>query len=199
MLAFCACRANTNGRQADRFFGRRNAVKRFFVFSAAAILLGTLGILKADETPTAGDFRSYTQGFAPQLGGVYRNPDAYLPYYPGYAPIGDLRRRILTHIRVFIILMGSIRVRLICLAANAADSDPGSIPRGVNRPAAQDSRAGGTPAPRFILFPGFSLPASPIGFSNRRVEVEDLSRRPDAYSSEFARGRERCLNARRLF
>ncbi len=29
---------------------------------------------------------SYAQGFTPNLGGVYRTPDAYLPYYPGYAP-----------------------------------------------------------------------------------------------------------------
>jgi hypothetical protein len=62
-------------------------MKRFIVVAALAIVLyGAHGILKADEPVKPSDFRSYTQGFAPQLGGVYRNPDAYLPYYPGYAP-----------------------------------------------------------------------------------------------------------------
>ncbi|MGA2798226.1 MAG: hypothetical protein ABSE63_11645 [Thermoguttaceae bacterium] len=62
-------------------------MKRFIVIAAMAIiLLGTFGILKADEPVKPSDIRSYTQGFMPQLGGAYRNPDAYLPYYPGYAP-----------------------------------------------------------------------------------------------------------------
>ena len=63
-------------------------MKRFIVVAALAILLhGALGILKADEPVKPSDIRSYTQGFMPQLGGAYRNPDAYLPYYPGYCAL----------------------------------------------------------------------------------------------------------------
>ena len=62
-------------------------MRRFLIASVAvAVFLGAAVILNADETPSPSDSRSYTLGFTPQLGGVYRNPDAYLPTYPGYAP-----------------------------------------------------------------------------------------------------------------
>jgi hypothetical protein len=62
-------------------------MKCFIVAASVAIVLqGALGIIKANEPVNPSDFRSYTQGFTPQLGGAYRNPDAYSPYYPGYAP-----------------------------------------------------------------------------------------------------------------
>jgi hypothetical protein len=40
----------------------------------------------ARQTANPNDSRSYTQGYMPYLGGAYRNPDAYLPYYQGYSP-----------------------------------------------------------------------------------------------------------------
>ncbi len=108
-------------------------MKRIIVpLAALMILLGGLEILKADETPTPSDFRSYTQGFTPQLGGVYRNPDAYLPYYPGYAPIGNRRHCIHTHIRHFIILMDTIGSRVIGQGGNAMGRGPGRIVRGID-------------------------------------------------------------------
>jgi hypothetical protein len=62
-------------------------MRRFLIASAAAVvLLGTLEILRADAPDKPSDTRSYTQGYMPYLGGAYRNPDAYLPDYPGYAP-----------------------------------------------------------------------------------------------------------------
>jgi hypothetical protein len=81
--------------QASSFDVGKSAMKPFLILSLmAAAWLAAIEILFAAEylypppapERTAPIFaRSYSD-YVPYLGGAYRNPDAYLPCYPGYAP-----------------------------------------------------------------------------------------------------------------